>query len=136
MGIIAKDDNQVNLYYNSNSINDKEANSYLKAFDEDLLAIDTANEMLPESHWAELIEGVDKPIKEIVDLDMLESDQVEQINASDFSIEDWLTIIKNKPELIQGVIAIINGKFKHFNSPKSLISFVADNSSSNNDSRT
>ncbi len=134
MGVIATDKNLIKLYYNSKSLNDREALTYLTSSNADMLAIDTAVERLSELQWETILDGLNKKPEQLID-----DNELNKLDAkpadTDFSANDWLKILKHNPEIIRGVILSKGDEYQLFESPKSVIEYLADAADSSNTNR-
>lgn len=133
MGVLSTSDEVSKVYYNSKRIKDQEAIGYLKASHGELLLIDTQMQEIPELHWHEILENLDVTINELVDLQHDIFQTQEDINS--FSLEDWVTIIKKNPSVVQGTVVIRGDEYLHFKSPENIIEFIADRPDSSHQNR-
>lgn len=131
MGVIAKDKNQLKLYYNSNTALGKQTRSYSNGAREKLLTIDTANENVTGTQWSELAEGLDIRIEELIDHE--NADFLEKYDRNlDLEESDWLRILEAHPEFVRKPILIVGDRFHFVETPSDVVQFTA---SKNNDSR-
>lgn len=135
MGTIASDKNVIKLFYNSKAINDNEAKVYFSSSDKKILAIDTAKEEITPTQWSQLLEGLAKEPLDLIDKNHASLKKMDVILDGSFSMEDWLKIITNNPEIIIGVIALIGEKYLYFKTPKAIIEFIANDADSAYDKR-
>jgi arsenate reductase-like glutaredoxin family protein len=130
MGTISKDDKVIKIFYNSNTLNDNEAKSYFSSSDEMVLAIDTAKNSVTPTQWSQILEGLDEDPMDLINKnhDILKENN--DLLENSFSMDNWLTIITQNPDIVIGIIAIVGEEYKYFKSPKSIIGFIADNADS------
>ncbi|NNM17109.1 MAG: hypothetical protein HKP24_00935, partial [Croceitalea sp.] len=67
MGVIAKNKNQVKLYYNSKNTLGKQTYAYVQSIKRPLLGIDTAKDNITGTQWSEIAEGLNIEIAELID---------------------------------------------------------------------
>lgn len=134
MGVLATDENLIKLYYNSDSLNDREALTLLEPSNSKMLAVDTAVEEVSELQWEEILSGLDKEVVEVIDKNKASKLDIDS-TAEDFSTNDWLKILKNNPEIVRGVILCKGKEYKQFEGPKSVVEYIADSADSKNTNR-
>ena len=105
MGVISRDDNQINCIYASDSDFGKQLEGYLKASGKAVLMINI-NEIMPTpTQWQELASDLNIGIDNFMDFSKIKNID----NHSKFDANDYVTILENNPKAFQGAI-IINGE--------------------------
>ncbi|MBS9464289.1 hypothetical protein KIM67_17835 [Flagellimonas sp. 389] len=122
MGILSTSDDLIRVYLNSEKMNDREALNYLKANEKHILVIDTALQDVSELYWHEILKNLDNDLSQILD----QTHQVlEENEVKDYTIEDWVTIIKQNPEIMMGIVVVGKKNTKHFKTPKEVVEHIA-----------
>lgn len=104
MGEIATSERQITLYYISTSSRAKQTLAYVRAEGVPVLEIDLLKNRLTGSQIAELAEKLHLEIHELVNQEHYAyRDKFEKHNLSS---EDWITMIRENPDLLKQPIAL------------------------------
>ncbi len=104
MGEIATSENQITLYYNSNSGRAKQTLAYAKAEGLPIQEIDILKTKLTGT---QILELADKLHLEVEDLVNQEHPSYEsQFEHHNFSTDDWIKMIQHNPEIMKQPIAL------------------------------
>lgn len=94
MGVIAKNDDQITLYYNSETSTGKQTYAYVIASGKKLRAIDISSAKVTGTQWLELAEGLNLPISELVDQDHPDFKKAYESEDVDLEENDWIKYCK------------------------------------------
>ena len=120
-GILARDENQLILIYNSNTQMGKEARGYVDNSEDPLLAIDIAKTNLGDTVWVDIAAGVGCPLSELLSPEHPEAPDVED---EEYSTDDWLKILNNSPDIFQKPIIIKGDRFRQLSTPSEALQFI------------
>jgi len=117
MGVIAKDDNQITLYFNSKTSLGQQTLPYVKAAEKKVRTIDISKTTVTGTQWSELADGLNLPISELVNKD--NPDFKKEYSSKEVELEqnDWIKVLQNSPEVLSMSIAIIGDKFIRIENP-------------------
>lgn len=109
MGVISRNKNQINCIYASDSDFGKQLEGYLKASGKDVLMVNLLKTMPTATQWQELATKLNTGIDQFLDLS-----KVENIDKySNFTSNDYITILEHNPTAFQGAIIINGNKTEH-----------------------
>lgn len=108
MSVISKDNNKIIIYYHSGTSIGEQTHAYVQASEKKLLAIDIAKTNVTGTQWAELAQGLDKKIGDLVDQDHPRFKEQYGKENLDLVEHDWIRVLDNEPQLLRYPI-IING---------------------------
>lgn len=128
MGSIAMDKRQITLYYSSDNAIGKQIHAYVQSSEKKNLAVDISKTNVTGTQWAELADGLDKDIKDLIAMDHPDFLNVYGEQGQDLDENDCIKILQKEPHLLKHPIAV-NGEqyivlenaasFKKFISPDS-----------------
>lgn len=121
MGILAKDDRQLNYIYSSESHLGKQVRGYVEGIDEKIRVIDIAKEKLGHTVWADISQNLNVPLGDLFSPDHPDAPDVG--DTADFSADDWLKLIDHNPALLQNPIAVMGDNFKIVNGRNDVLNF-------------
>tara|TARA_R110002020_G_scaffold263529_6_gene478222 strand:+ start:371 stop:853 length:483 start_codon:yes stop_codon:yes gene_type:complete len=123
MKSIARDDNQLTLIYSSTTRVGKRTRAHIDALkDRELQTIDIAETPLTGTQWAEVADGLNKKIKDLLSYEEIEDD--DELQGSDFDDNDYIKILKERPELLAHPIAIQGDRMKQIINPTEIQEFI------------
>ncbi|TDT46212.1 arsenate reductase-like glutaredoxin family protein [Maribacter spongiicola] len=111
MGVIAMDKKQITLYYSSENSIGKQLNAYVESSGEDHLTIDISKTNVTGTQWAELADGLDKNISDLVNTEHADFKKIYGDDSIDLDDDGWLKILNKNPVLLKNAIVI---KGEHF----------------------
>jgi len=111
MTVIARDKNQITLYYSSENSIGKQVLGYVKSADKEILAIDISKTTVTPTQWSEIADGLSISIKDLIGTEHPDFKETYGANAQEMNDVDWLKILEKSPELLRCPI-VINGE--HF----------------------
>lgn len=111
MGVIAMDKRQITLYYSSKNSIGEQINAYIQSSEKDNLAIDVSKTPVTGTQWAELADGLNIKIKDLVAQDHPDFLSTYGSNEQDLNEEDWLKVLDKEPHLLKHPIAIDGDKY-------------------------
>ncbi len=104
MGVISKDENQLNLYYNSDHKLSKEALAYAESSDAKLNAVDISKTKVTGTQWVEIAEKLGKKVDELLEKDHPVFKEKFDKDV-EFGTEDAVKVLQNNPEVLVYPIA-------------------------------
>ena len=128
MGVIAKDDNQVTLYYNSETSLGKQTLGYVESSERDIQTIDISKTKVTGTQWTELADGVRIPISELVDQDHPDFKEAYGSEKVDLDEHDWLRILEKTPSALAYPIAIQGDRYLAIKNPSDFAKFIEHDS--------
>lgn len=111
MGVIAMDKKQLTLYYSSKTSLGKQLSAYVESSDEKHLTIDIAKTNVTGTQWAEIADGLDKHISELVRTDHPDFKALYGKDNVDLDHDGWLKVLDKNPSLLKFPILIKGKKF-------------------------
>lgn len=123
MKSIARNENQITLIYSSTSRVGERTYAHISAVkDKELHTIDVAKNPLTGTQWAELAEELNKPMRELLSFDEVSDD--DEIKNGDFDENDYVNILKNRPELFAHPVIIHQDVMKQITNPTQAQEFL------------
>lgn len=104
MGEIATSERQITVFYNSESGRAKQTLAYAKAEGVPIREIDILKTPLTGTQIAEIAEMLNLRIRDLVNQD--HPTYTKKFEHEDLSEEDWITMIKQNPDILKQPIAI------------------------------
>lgn len=128
MGVIAKDKNQLKLYYNSKNSIGKQTQGYVESIETPLLSVDTSKENVTGTQWSEIARGLDLKIAQLVDTS--HPDFIEEYGDTELVMEDsgWLKILDKHPEFVRKPILLKGSEFHMIETPSEVVAFIEPDS--------
>jgi arsenate reductase len=124
MKSIARNDNQITLVYSSKTRLGKRTRAHVAAVEDDKLqTIDVAETKLTGTQWAELAQGLNKTIKDLVNYEEADSEEEDQVQG-DFDDNAYINILNHNPELFTHPIAILGEKMLQITNPTDIQQFI------------
>ncbi|WP_373519598.1 arsenate reductase family protein [Pricia sp.] len=128
MGVIAKDDNQITLFYNSETSIGKQTLGYVESSEREILTVDISKTKVTGTQWTELAAGVEIPIRELVDQDNPEFQKAYGSDEVDLDEHDWLRVLEKTPSVLAYPIAIQGKRFLAIKNPSDFAKFIESDS--------
>lgn len=128
MGVIAKSNREITLYYNSESQIGKQGYAYAQSSDKKVRGIDISKTKVTGTQWSELAENLHIPIKDLIDTE--HPDFIKEYGEEPVSMEDhdWLKIIQHSPKLVTYPIVIMGEEYHQLTSGADLKKYLEPNS--------
>ncbi|MDT0554830.1 arsenate reductase family protein [Patiriisocius hiemis] len=117
MGILAKDNKQLTLIYNSNTRIGKQTYAYIQGVKKKVQAIDITTTNIGNSIWAELSKKLDCTINNFINTSVLGED------VKGYSEDDCIKILTENKAVFTNAIAINSNKYKLITNPTEILSF-------------
>ena len=121
MGILAQDENQINLIYYSKSRLGKQALAYATASADPIRTIDVASENIGDAGWMEIQEQIGKPFSQLFAMDHPDAPSVD---VGSLHPNDWLKILKKHPSILQNPIVSRGNQFMQLDQATDLLKFL------------
>lgn len=128
MGVIAKDDNQITLFYNSETSIGKQTLGYVESSEREVHTVDISRDKVTGTQWAELADGVDLPIHELVDQDHPDFKEAYGSQKVDLDQHDWLRVLEKSPSVLAYPLVIQCKRFLAIKNPSDFAKFIEDDS--------
>lgn len=128
MGIIAKDENQITLYYNSKTSLGKQTLGYVESSEEDVLSIDISKTKVTGTQWAEIANNLNTGIENLIDQDHPDFNEAYSSDKVDFEEHDWLRILEKTPSVLANPIIIHGNRTLSIKNPSDFIKFIENDS--------
>ncbi|MFS4446473.1 arsenate reductase family protein [Maribacter sp. 2307UL18-2] len=106
MGVIAKDDRKITIYYHSGTSIGEQTHAYVNASEKKLLAVDISQTNVTGTQWAELAEGLNKNISDLINQDHPDFEKIFGDDTVKMEEHDWLKILEKEPQLLEFPIVI------------------------------
>ena len=128
MGVIAKSDREITLYYNSESQIGKQGYAYSQSSDKKILGVDISKTKVTGTHWVELADNLGLQVHELIDVD--HPDFIKQYGKDYLNMEehDWLKILQHSPKLVNYPILIMGNTYHQLKSGADLKKYLEPNS--------
>jgi arsenate reductase-like glutaredoxin family protein len=120
MGVLATNDRQLTLIYNSRASLGKQTLGYAESAGDKIHTIDIAKTKIGDTVWVSLADGLKKPLHELLAKDLAE---LPEVNSSDFDTNDWLKLLNKNPDMLQQPIAINGNKYMQVTTPSEVLKF-------------
>jgi len=124
MTVIAKDQNQITLYYSSENSIGKQVLGYVNSAGKELLAIDVSNTIVTPTQWSEIAEGLSISIKDLIGTEHPDFKATYGANKQEMSDMDWLKILEKSPNLLHCPIAINGEDYKRLENAADFKKFI------------
>ena len=123
MKSIARNENQLTLIYSSTSrIGERTYGQIAAVKDKELQTIDISKTPLTGTQWAELAEELGKPMKELLSYEDVSDD--DDIKDEDYDENDYVNILKNRPELFAHPVIIHQDTMMQITNPTQVQEFL------------
>ncbi len=124
MGAIPKDEQQVTIYYNSESSIGKQTYAYINASSKEVHGIDVAKEKVTGTQWAALADKLGVDIADFIDTEHSKFEEMYSDKNVDLKETDWIKILQEKPELISWPIVVNGDQFLLIKNPSDIVKHI------------
>ncbi|MGY8914690.1 MAG: arsenate reductase family protein [Flavobacteriales bacterium] len=126
MGTIAKDDQQLTIYFNSESTIGKQTHAYITASSKEIHAIDISKEKITGTQWAELADKLSVDLSDLIDTEHPKFK--ETYGEQDVALEehDWIKILQGQPTVITWPIVVNGNQFIQIKNPSDVVKHIND----------
>lgn len=126
MGTIAKDDQQLTIYFNSESTIGKQTHAYITASSKHIRAIDISKENLTGTQWAELADSLGVDLSDLIDTEHPKF--TDTYGEQDVKLEehDWVKILQGEPAVITWPIVINGNQYLIIKNPSDVVKHIND----------
>ncbi len=128
MGVIAKNDNQITLFYDSETSLGKQTYAYVESAEKDILAVDISKTKVTGTQWAELADNLNVPIRELVDQDHPNFVKAYGKDKVDLDENGWFKVLENTPSILSCAIVVDGEKTIPIKSPSDFVKYIEDDS--------
>lgn len=128
MGVIAKHENKISLYYHSDTAIGKQTRAYVEASEKELLTKDLAKENLSGTQWAEIASGLGKSVSGLIDKE--HPNFVKEYGRNQIVMEEhnWLKILDKHPEAVTHPILIVGNSYHEIFTPSDITKYIETDS--------
>ena len=126
MGVIAKDDKQLTIYFNSESIIGKQTLAYITSSSKEIRAIDITKENLTGTQWAELADKLEVELSDLIDTQQPKFKNTYGEQDVNLDENDWIKILQGEPDLITWPIVINGNQFLLIKNPSDVVKHIND----------
>jgi len=133
MGVIAKDENQITLYYHSETSLGKQAHAYIESSEKNVLAVDISKNDLTGTQWAEIADNLGMNVNDLIDTDHPDFVASYGKEKANLDQHDWLKVLKHSPQVLAAPVAIVGNKFLQIKNPSDFVKFIEDDSAGLNE---
>ena len=128
MGVIAKDDRKITLYYNSETSLGSQTLAYVKASKKKLQTIDISKTKVTGTQWAEIADNLEINISDLIDVE--HPDFVKNYGKQhlEMSQHDWLKLLDQTPKVLTYPIVIHGNRFLQIKNPSDFVKFLEPDS--------
>ena len=125
--MLATDEKQITVIYNSRNEMHKRAYAYLQGIKKPKHFIDTAKSNLSTSQWGDIVSKLNAELDEIIDNN---HEELKTLDVSTLTKEkhDYLKILDKHPEVIKPVIAIDGEQIHLLENPYQFQQFITPDS--------
>lgn len=124
MGVIAKNDRQITLYYNSQTTLGKQTFAYVEPSRKKILAVDISRTKVTGTQWAEIAEGLNVEISNLINQEHPDFVKLYGSEPLDMERHDWLKLLQNHPEVLACPVVIDGNRFIQINNPSDFAKFL------------
>jgi len=118
-GVISTSDEQITLFYNSKSLRGKQTLAYARTHGLPLEKIDILKTPLTGTQITELAKRLDLSINQLINQEHYKYRR--KFTAQCFTLEDWITVVQNHPEIMIQPIALRGNKTVWVKTPTDII---------------
>ncbi|ALJ03701.1 hypothetical protein APS56_00405 [Pseudalgibacter alginicilyticus] len=124
MGMIATKENEIKLYYSSETPIGKQAYAYVSSSKKKVSAIDVSKTKVPGSHWVEIAHGLNLEVQKLINRN--HPDFIKQYGNKTIDLDqhDWLRILESHPETLAFPIAITGTKLIAIHTPSDFVKYI------------
>ena len=128
MGVIAKHENKINLYYHSETAIGKQTLAYLESSEKHVLTRDLAKENLTGTQWAEIAGGLKKSVEDLIN--KKHPQFMEEYGSDQIVMEEhhWMKILDKHPEVVANPILIIGDSYHQITTPSDIMKYIENDS--------
>ena len=128
MGVISKDDNQITLFYNSQTSIGKQTLGYVEASEREVRTVDISKDKVTGTQWTELAAGVDLPIRELINQDHPDFKEAYGSDKVDLDEHDWLRVLEKSPAVLAFPLVIMGNQYLTIKNPSDYVKFIENDS--------
>lgn len=128
MGVIAKHENKISLYYHSDTAIGKQTRAYVESSAKEVLVKDLAKENLSGTQWAEIANGLGKSASSLIDKE--NPIFVKEYGPNEIVMEEhnWLKILDKHPEVVSHPILIVGSSYHEIFTPSDITKYIETDS--------
>lgn len=124
MKSIARDNRTLTLIYSSETRVGQRTRAQIAGLDDKVLQdIDISKQKLTGTQWAEIADGLNKPIKALVSMDEIE-ENLEIDDTSDYDENDYINILNHNPKAFVHPVVILGEKVTLIENPTEIQEFL------------
>ncbi|WP_238934419.1 arsenate reductase family protein [Aurantibacter crassamenti] len=126
--MIATNDNEIKLYYNSNTSLGKQTYAYVSASEKKVFGIDTSATKVTGSQWAEIASKLKIAIGELINTEHPDFINVYGNDKIDLSEHDWLRVLEKHPETLAYPVLLMGDTCRVIKTPSEMVQYFEPDS--------
>ncbi len=128
MGSIAKDKNQITLFYSSENSLGKQVDAYVSSSEKKVLSIDVSKTKVTGTQWTEIADGLGVEVSDLVGTDNPDFNDKYGEDSKSLETNDWLKILEKNPQLLNYPVAINGNNYLKLESAASFKKYMENDS--------
>lgn len=122
--MITRNNNEIRIYFSSETSIGKQAYAYVNASEKKVLGVDVSKTKVPGSHWAEIADGLNIKIRELVNTKHPDFIKEYGDKKIDLDQHDWLRILEKHPETLAFPVVIMENKTMAIHTPSDFVKYM------------
>lgn len=128
MGVIAKHENKITLYYHSETSIGKQTKAYAASSEKEVLMKDLAKENLTGTQWAEIAKGLGTNVSGLIDREHPKFVEEYGDERIEMEAHHWLKILDTYPEMVTHPILIVGESIYKISTPSDITKHMESDS--------
>lgn len=128
MGVIAKDDKQITLFYNSETSVGKQTLGYVESSEEEILTVDISKTKVTGTQWAEIASNLKVGIGDLVDQEHPDFKKAYGPDNIDLDEHDWLRILEKTPSVLAYPVVMHGNRTLIIKNPSDFAKYIENDS--------
>lgn len=128
MGVIAKDDRKITLYYSGQTSLGKQTLGYVEASKKEVLAIDISQTKVTGTQWVELADKLKLRVSDLINTDHPDFVQIYGSKKLEMEQHDWLKVLEKTPHILGYPIVLVGNVCHRIETPSDFVKFMEHDS--------
>lgn len=124
MGAIAKDDQQLTIYFNSESTIGKQTLAYVSASSKKIKTVDLSKEKLTGTQWADLTDKLNIELSDLIDMEHPNFTKIYGNHEVNLEEHDWIKLLQKQPEIISWAFVVNGDQFLLIKNPSDVVKYI------------
>ncbi|MDO7172338.1 arsenate reductase family protein [Mariniflexile sp. AS56] len=122
--MISTDENQIKLYYSSETSIGKQTYAFVVSSEKKVLGIDISKTKVPGSHWVDIADALGIEIQKLINRN--HPDFIKEYGDKKIDLEqnDWLLILEKHPETLAFPVVIMGHRIIPIHSPSDFVKYM------------